>query len=260
MSTKQETFATLIKQFEYHFDLRTVFDDFLTMTICAFSRNPLTGESYEEALYLTTGGKYKDDELRHLIPRMLASLINEMTERIESDSGQDILGEFYEENLYRKGASQYFTPWPLCTLMAKCAIDTSQEGDLDRPIRIFDPACGSGRMLLASAREAGPDHEYYGTDIDSTCVKMAAINLFLSGMFHSEVMCANFLDPDDFRFSYRISFFPFGIFKIEDKEKSPLWNLSKHSLATKEKVEFKPFNNWSQPATDSHEGSQLKLF
>jgi len=157
MSTKQETFASLIKQFEYHFDLRNVFDDFLTMTICAFSRNPMTGESYEEALYLTTVGKYKDDVLRHLVPRMLASLIDEMTERIESDSSQDILGEFYEENLYRKGASQYFTPWPLCTLMAKCAIDATPEGDLDRPIRILYPACGSGRLLLASAKEAGTE-------------------------------------------------------------------------------------------------------
>jgi len=89
---------------------------------------------------------------------------------------------------------------------------------------------------------------------------MAAIHLFLSGMFHSEVMCANFLEPDDFRFSYRISFFPFGIFKIEEKEKSLLWHLNKNSLVTKAKLEFKPFNRWTQSRADSPEGSQLKLF
>ena len=37
MKTKQQTFATLMKDFEYHYDLRTVFDDFLTLTTCAFS-------------------------------------------------------------------------------------------------------------------------------------------------------------------------------------------------------------------------------
>jgi len=48
----KETFATLIEQFQYHHNLSTVFDDFLTMSIAACGRNPLTGLSYNEELYL----------------------------------------------------------------------------------------------------------------------------------------------------------------------------------------------------------------
>jgi hypothetical protein len=89
-------------------------------------------------------------------------------------------------------------------------------------------------MLLAAYRTNGNGHEYYGIDIDRTCVKIAALNLFLNGMWHSEVMCANALAPDDFVISYRISLLPLGIFKIEKKEASKLWQLHKNSFSTRE--------------------------
>ncbi len=229
MKTKEETFESLIKQFEYRYDLRTVFDDFLTLCICAFSHNPLTGKSHDEELYLETIEKYKNDELRHRFPEMLAVLVNQMEERVGSGLGNDVLGEFYEQNLYRKGASQYFTPWPICSFMAKITGNNSIVAT-HWPLRILDPCCGSGRMLLASAQENGKKQEYYGIDIDQTCVKMTAINLFLNGMFHSEVMCSNALSPNDFRVSYKISFLPFGIFRITEKEDSLLWHLQVNSF------------------------------
>jgi hypothetical protein len=219
MKTKEkpENFESLIRQFEYRYDLRTVFDDFLTLCLCAFSPNPLTGKSHDEDLYLQTIEKYKNDEKRHLFPEMLAVLTLQMEDRVGSGMGTDLLGEFYEQNLYRKGASQYFTPWPICSFMAKITTDESIIAT-HWPLRVLDPCCGSGRMLLASALENGPSQEYYGIDIDSTCVKMAAINLFLNGIFHAEVMCANALSPIDFRESYRISFLPFGVFRITEKK------------------------------------------
>jgi len=258
MSNNNETFATLMKRFEYQYDLRTTFDDFLTMTICAFSRNPMTGLSFDEDLYMATIDKYKDDELRFLFPKALASLTDEMTERLESNSCNDILGEFYELNLYRKGAQQYFTPWPICQFMAKASFNVGDRKP-EQSLRILDPACGSGRMLLASAKDSGPTHEYYGIDTDHACVKMTAINLFLGGLFKSEVMCANALLPDDFRVSYVISFIPFGIFKIEEKEKSRLWKLCQNTLKRPEK-EFKPFSEWDTPKEQPVLTTQLKLF
>jgi len=230
MTTKKETLASLLKEFEYRYPLRTAFDDFLTLTLCAFSHNPLTGLSHDEELYLQTMEKYKEDSLRHHFPKLLACLTIEMEERNESDMGTDVLGEFYEQHLYRKGASQYFTPWHICSLMAKASTDTIDIHATREPLRILDPCCGSGRMLLASAKENGPEHEYYGIDIDHTCVKMTAINLFLNGMFHSEVMCGDALSPDDYRGSYKISFLPFGVFRVAEKENSWLYLLHKNSF------------------------------
>ena len=85
-------------------------------------------------------------------------------------------------------------------------------------------------MLLASRHVNGSGHEYYGIDIDRTCVKMTALNLFLNGVWNSEVMCANALIPDDFVIAYSISFVPIGIFRIEIKENSKLWHLQQSSF------------------------------
>src|ERR1019366_498793 len=229
MKNQTDTFDKKIRLFEYRYDLRTVFDDFLTMTCCAFSQNPATSKSHDEDLYLETIAKYKEDALRFEFPKLLACLTVEMTDRCDSDTGNDVLGEFYEQNLCRKGAAQFFTPWPICMFMAKCTAESLEEKSGDRPLRILDPSCGSGRMLLASNRVNGPTHEYYGVDIDETCVKMTALNLFLNGMFHSEALCADALLPEDFRVSYRTSFLPFGLFRIKEKEQSLLWHILKNS-------------------------------
>ena len=239
MKNETETFEKTIGQFQYHYDTRTVFDDFLTMTLCAFSQNPATGTSHDEDLYMETIAKYKNDKLRFEFPKLLACLTNEMTERMESNSGYDVLGEFYEQNISRKGSGQFFTPWHICTFMAKSSFEASSEERHDRPLRILEPSCGSGRMLMAMLREAGPYHEYYAIDLDQTCVKMTAINLFLSGLFRSETLCANALLPEDFRVSYRTSFLPFGVFRVKDKEQSPLWHLLKNSWKGSRKNEKK---------------------
>jgi len=257
-----ETFVSLIESFQYHHDLSTVFDDFLIMSVAACGRNPSTGLAYDEDLYLKTIERYKDDPLRFNFPKMFASLSLEMTERVTSKEGTDVLGEFYESRLQKKGLSQFFTPYPICEFMARSAIGETEKHFEGRPMRILDPACGSGRMLVVAAHASEKKHECYGIDIDHTCVKMTALNLFLSGVFNSEVMCANALLPDEFRGSYVISLVPFGIFRIEEKEKSFLWHLvnSKHrNNESKQETEEKPERKyeWGKGKTD---GSQLKFF
>lgn len=56
------------------------------------------------------------------------------------------------------------------------------------PLRISDCSCGSGIMLLASAFHTpawivqSGLVQYYGTDIDMTCVRMARVNVMLYGL------------------------------------------------------------------------------
>lgn len=93
----------------------------------------------------------------------------------------DGLGEFYEENSSKMGRSasgQFFTPVYVSTLMAMCA-DTSKQDK-----NISDPACGSGRCLIAHNRlRAENKYNFYvACDIDKTCVKMCVINFVLYGM------------------------------------------------------------------------------
>ena len=226
MKSKKEAFASLMADFLYHFDTVTVFDDFLTLTVAAFGHNPRIGKSNDEDLYLQTIGKYKHHKLKDHFPKLLACLVMEMEEQIGSQSGNDVLGTYYEQNIFKKGSQQFFTPWHICEFMSSCLTGDAAEEQL----RIIDPCCGSGRLLLCGAKNIGKQHHYYGIDIDHTCVKMTAINLFLNGVFHAEVMWADSLSNDDFRMSYELSFLPFGIFRISEKEKSPLWHSYKSTF------------------------------
>lgn len=251
-----ETFQSLLESFRHNYNLATVFDDFLTMSIAACGRNLTTGLSYDEELYLNTIEPYKNDPLRFNFKKMFASLTLEMTERKVGGEGNDILGEFYEANLAKNGLSQFFTPYPICSFMARSVLSESEKNFLDRPLRILDPACGSGRMLVVTAHESSSKHEYFGVEIDQTCVKMTALNLFLNGVFRAEVLCANALLPSEFRGSYVISVLPFGIFRITEKEKSLLWHLMNEKFQKNDQVEQKEYD-WGK---GSPLGSQIELF
>ncbi len=266
-SSLQNNFAETIHKIGYRFSLSNVFNDFLTMAMCACTQNPLTQKSYYEDEYLQTIAPYKDSELRHEFPKAFAHLVFEMEERLQdSGRGNDVLGDFFEQNISNGRNGQFFTPPTVCEFMASIVSVDGGVEDLvqTEPLRILDPSCGSGRMLLAAHRQSKYPNEYYGIDIDRTCVKMTALNLFFNGAFNSEVMCANALSPTDFVISYRISMFPLGIFKVENKEDSLLWNMHCNSFAKQETkgkmsdkivVDNRPFSERGK-----NNASQLVLF
>lgn len=84
----------------------------------------------------------------------------------------DYLGRVYEEqaitNAYQ---GQFFTPEPIVELMAAA---TMPEELADSAI-VHDPACGSGRMLIAGIRR-NRFATFVGVDTDLTCVHMATLN------------------------------------------------------------------------------------
>jgi len=238
LAPSKSKFAESLLAISHRFSIFTVFDDFLTMSIAACTQNLHTKKSWYEDEYMATVQKYKGSDLRFEFPNAFASLSIEMEDRFDDSRGNDVLGEFFEQHISNGRNGQFFTPYPVCQFIASItATDWKQaeNAPVDRPLRILDPACGSGRMLLATHRTLGPGDEYYGIDIDRTCVKMTALNLFFNGVWNSEVMCANALSPDDFVIAYRISSLPLGIFKIEEKENSRLWNLNINSFKREEK-------------------------
>jgi hypothetical protein len=233
MKTKQ-TFVSLMDQFQDHFDLAGVFDDFLTIGVALCGRDPRTGRPIDEALYLQMMEKYKGHALRFNFHKMLATLTLQINERIESKEGSDILGEYYESRLPKGKASSVFYPYSACRLMARSAISEAEKVYGQRRFQMVDPSCGSGRLLVAMAYESRRKHQCFGIDIDPTCVKMTALNLFLSGVVNAEVMCADALIPHDFHGSYKISLWPFGIFREDVKEKSQLWQMANGSVMPSE--------------------------
>lgn len=241
--------------FGYAYDLRTVFDDFLVMALAGFSRNPKTGLSYDEDRYEAASAKYKESmNVAETFGKLLTCLTIDMEHRMKHGDNPDALGEFFEVHLIPASnrKQQFFTPWGIARLLAD--MSCNDPGEDAEPLNVADDACGGGRLLLAAYRKLGWRHSYFGIDVDVTCVRMAALTLFLSGIFHGEIMCADALRPDTFTESYRLSFLPFGIFRITEKEQSRLWRMQQHVFS---KEPTPPDFNENHTKGD---GSQLSFF
>ena len=237
------SFKTVFEKAAYGGSYHTVFDDFLTICICCFSINPQTGNSFYEDEYLRIIEPYKKRGTLKHFPDLLAELIIYMEENVDNSQGNDLLGDFFQQEITHGRNGQFFTPFHICTMMAQINL-----GEENRSMNVLDPCCGSGRMLMACGKHATIKQNYYAIDIDPLCVKMTALNLFLNGL-RGEVVCADALMPDDFRFGYRISFCPLGIRKVETKEASMIWKINQNTFSKSTKVEPMKLEN-----------SQLQLF
>ncbi|MGC4098947.1 MAG: N-6 DNA methylase [Nitrospira sp.] len=98
---------------------------------------------------------------------------------------------------------------PLAQALGLCSLLDADEVQMSRlmqrflmnilpvePLRIQDPACGSGVMLLSAAAEFprwAIDYgfvRFYGMGIDLTCARMATINMMLYGINGYSIKCA----------------------------------------------------------------------
>ncbi len=168
-------FNKLFEQFTYRHDLSRVFDDLLTCTLCAFALGR------QEELYLETIRGYSKEEVTW-IAQLFGLMVQAYDERSQSGGWCDILGDYFMEHngkFGRDAKGQFFSPEHICDMMARVIGNESPTGNIN------DPACGSGRMLIAYDR-LDPNHRlknfYVGQDQDHRCVKMAAINMKLYGM------------------------------------------------------------------------------
>lgn len=238
------SFKTLFEKAAYGSHYAKAFDDFLTMCICCFSINPETKLSYYEDEYLRIIEPYKANNTLKYFPELLAEMVVYMEENKDSSQGNDLLGEFFQQEITKGRNGQFFTPFHITDMMTQMA-----KGEETKSMNVLDPACGSGRMLLAFGKQSVIPHCYYGADIDPLCAKMTTINLFLNGLM-GEVICADALFPDKFSFGYTISFFPLGIFKIEKKDNSVIWQMNQTAFSDLKR---------EKPVVDN-KSLQLRLF
>lgn len=127
----------------------------------------------------------KNSKLRNIL-RVIASLQlsgNYQNHRI------DIFGDAYEYlmTMYAdnagKSGGEFFTPQEVSRLLAMLAIDGR-----GRVKHVYDPACGSGSLLLQFAKLLGDDNVmdgYYGQEINLTTYNLARINMFLHNISYN---------------------------------------------------------------------------
>jgi type I restriction enzyme M protein len=115
-----------------------------------------------------------------------------------SEGLADPLGELYQQAISNGHNGQFWTPEHMCDMMATITIGET----LDDNQAVCDPTCGSGRMLLATAK-INRKALFYGADLDITCCKMTLLNMLLNSL-QGEVAHMNTLSNDFYK-GYKIS-------------------------------------------------------
>ena len=167
-------FTKMLDNIAPHMHQVEKFDDFLKMTVCAFSMGKMEAE-YEQIIK-----RYSKEDVKQF-GEALGALFLDYEDFSKDGAWKDVLGASFEEagnSNARMG--QFFTPDAICDLMAKVS-----ENETGNELTICDPACGSSRNLIAHCR-LKPENRmncfYTGSDLDYRCVLMSVINFVMYGM------------------------------------------------------------------------------
>ena len=119
-----------------------------------------------------------------------------------ADSSIDTFGDAYEflMTMYAsnagKSGGEFFTPQEVSELLAKITLVGKDEIN-----KVYDPACGSGSLLLKFAKVLGKDkvrQGFFGQEINITTYNLCRINMFLHDINYEKFNIAlgdTLLDP-----------------------------------------------------------------
>ena len=128
----------------------------------------------------------------------LVKLINgigDMTLGNYQDNTIDAFGDAYEYlmSMYAsnagKSGGEFFTPQEVSELLTRIAVIGKKEVN-----KVYDPACGSGSLLLKSAKILGKDNVrqgFFGQEINITTYNLCRINMFLHDIDYDKFNIAN---------------------------------------------------------------------
>lgn len=138
-----------------------------------------------------------------------------------ADNSIDAFGDAYEYLMAMyassagKSGGEYYTPQEVSELLARITVVGKTEVN-----KVYDPACGSGSLLLKFAKVLGKENVrqgFYGQEINLTTYNLARINMFLHdvnfekfNLAHGDVL----IDPqhwDDEPFEAIVSNPPYSI-------------------------------------------------
>ena len=122
-------------------------------------------------------------EKRNQTLRKILNAIGDLKLGNYQDNTIDVFGDAYEflMSMYAanagKSGGEYYTPQEVSELLALIAANGKKEVN-----KVYDPACGSGSLLLKFAKILGKENVkngFYGQEINITTFNLARINMFL---------------------------------------------------------------------------------
>ena len=126
--------------------------------------------------------RQRNTRLKHLLEDLV-----DLDLRPEFVGHMDIIGDVYEYLIARfaatagKKAGEFYTPAEVSETLARLV--APRPGD-----RICDPACGSGSLLIRTAKQIGSDDfSIYGQEMNGSTWALCKMNLFLHGTDASRI-------------------------------------------------------------------------
>ena len=155
------------------------------------------------------------------------------------DHDNDTFGDAYEYlmSMYAassgKSGGEFFTPQEVSEVLAQIA-----SHDNNNISSVYDPACGSGSLLLKFSKIVGkenPDLKYYGQEVNPTTYNLCRANMFLHNINFDKFdiqLEDTLINPQHLgmEFDAIVSNPPYSL-KWEGKEKSILINDKRYSPA-----------------------------
>lgn len=136
-----------------------------------------------EDLDLTSTKLGRTEEAKNTLIAKVLTHLDEIDFQLDQ-ADSDVLGDAYEYLIGQfasgagKKAGEFYTPQQVSTILAR--IVTTGKTRLKS---VYDPACGSGSLLLRVAKEADVS-EFFGQEMNRTTYNLARMNMILHGVHY----------------------------------------------------------------------------
>jgi type I restriction enzyme M protein len=165
-------------------------------------------------------GKEMQDRLSKLV-----TIFNDLDFRGSRAEGDDLLGDAYEYLMRHfatesgKSKGQFYTPAEVSRILAKVVgIGPTTRQDQT----VYDPACGSGSLLLKAAAEAPRGMTIYGQEKDNATWALSKMNMILHGNEIAEIEKGDTITNPQFTKGDRLRTFDYIVMNPPFSVKS--WN------------------------------------
>ena len=154
-------------------------------------------------------GKEMQDRLSKLV-----TIFNDLDFRGSRAEGDDLLGDAYEYLMRHfatesgKSKGQFYTPAEVSRILAK-VVGINNQTRQDQTV--YDPACGSGSLLLKAADEAPRGMTIYGQEKDNATWALARMNMILHGNEIAEIAKGDTITSPQFVSGAQLKTFDFVV-------------------------------------------------
>ena len=154
-------------------------------------------------------GKEMQDRLSKLV-----TIFADLDFRGSRAEGDDLLGDAYEYLMRHfatesgKSKGQFYTPAEVSRILAKVV---GINGKTRQDQTVYDPACGSGSLLLKAAAEAPRGMSVYGQEKDNATWALAKMNMILHGNAIAEIGKGDSITSPQFTASGQLKTFDYVV-------------------------------------------------